>query len=321
MTLLGTRGKGYEASVVQKHAPGAMPQSVSDLSPFFKQRIGNTARDRINAIGQIQQKMRQDFAGRGMPEFAIKPTGGVQSEGAFPLGKDNWKKQLTKFEAHIQDPKRRLALEKAERAGAGEMAYYLGHHDLLEGHTLHNALKDPKSIMAQHWLPGAMGEWRVNTLQGAAPESMMTPRYFSGDPAGAAKDLLGFGNVNRSDLRQFVEEHLQKMPKDLRKGTYGLDVMPFKGPDGKPYFKMLEMNPSERAGIGGSQGGGSGFLDSANVPWAGHAHYRAATGRHTEPVAGLGGLAAAGAAAGLARYMTPEQKAEKEEEEAPHPAG
>lgn len=320
-TLLGTRGKGYEAALVQKHAPGAMPKSVSDLSSFFKKPTGNSARERLQAIESIQSDMLKKLQAQGMDQFALKPAGGVQSEGFFPLSTDNWKKQLGKFEKHIANPTNVANLEKAERMGGGELAYYLHKHNLLEGHTLHNALKDPKSVMAQHWLPGAMGEWRVNAFQGAAPEYMMTPRYLSADPAGAAKDLLGLSDINRGELREFVEKHLSSLPKDLRRGSYGLDVMPFKGKDGKPYFKILEMNPHERSGVSGSQGGGSGFLDSAVIPWAGHAHYRAATGRHSEPVSALGGLAAGTAAAGLARALTPEQQQQQEEEDTPHPVG
>ena len=58
-------------------------------------------------------------------------------------------------------------------------------------------------------------------------------------------------------------------------------------------YQMIELNPTEGAKPT-EAGGGSGYL-----PWVGHRHYHAATGRHTPLVSGLGGLGAA-AGAGIA---------------------
>jgi hypothetical protein len=303
LTELGTKGKGFEADFFNKHAPGSMPESVSDLSKYFKTDPG-TAEARVQQIRQIQNQMRGDVQSQNWNEFMLKPTQGAQSQGAFPYGDQDWGALLDKFERHVAHPANAAALQKATSLGPGELAYYLGENKLLEGHTLHHAFKDPASVMAQKFEPGALGEWRVNTMAGAAPESMMMPRYFINKPGNAIKDMAGLGPVKSKQIRDFVESKLTELPPHMREGNFGFDVMPFRGRDGNLTFKILEANPSERAGLFGSEGGGSGLLDTKDVPWAGHAHYRQATGRHTEPVSGLAALGAGAGTAGLVRHWT-----------------
>jgi len=288
---MSRRGKGFEAELMKKYSPGSMPRGEGNISRYFTNRS-----DRH--IGEIQEQMKKDYGGQGVSDFAIKPTHGMQSRGAFPLSSQDWGEHLTKFKAHIADPKNMAALEEAARQGPHMEALHLRDRGLLEGHTLHNAFRDPSSVMAQQWLPDPVGEWRVHTVGGAAPESMMTPRYLRQDPLRASKDLVGASGIDRTKMREFVEKHMATMPENLRGGSYGIDLMPFKNPAGGEHdFKILEMNPTQRAGLFESPGARSGFLDASVVPWAGHTDYRAVTGRHSEPVMALGALGALGTGA------------------------
>jgi hypothetical protein len=122
--------------------------------------------------------------------------------------------------------------------------------------------------------------------------------------------------VKKDDLRAFVENDvLAKLPAKYRRGMYGMDVMPFRRPDGSTGFKVIEMNPHERGNLL-ENGGGSGLLDSEITPFATHNLYRAITGRHTEPVALAGGLATGLGAGGLARALLPSRAAPKSDDEA-----
>jgi hypothetical protein len=253
-----------------------------------------------------------------MEDFLIKPTLGFNSGGKFPMSGDDWGKHLARFDKAMQDPVFKAKFEKATPDEFADMVWNKG---ILQGHTLHEMLKNPSSAIAQQQIPNRLGEWRVNVTKGEAPLSMMAPRGATDSPIDALQEMVTEG-VRPSQIKKFVEGHIKKLPRHYREGTYGADVMPYYTPEGKLDFKFVELNPSERAGYHGSEGGGSGFLDASNIPWAGHAHYRTATGRHTTPVSLAGGLAAAGAAGGLARYLTPEQKARQDEEEdVPHPVG
>ena len=106
----------------------------------------------------------------------------------------------------------------------------------------------------------------------------MAPR--NSDILNTIPSYLDAGDVKASDIQKFVEESLGKLPEKYRTGSYGMDIMPFKRPDGSVAYKIVEMNPAERAYnnlSGYNAGGGSGFLDSRIVPYVGHAQYRAMT--------------------------------------------
>lgn len=318
LTDMGLKGKGMEASLLQRHAPGAAPKTVVDLAPFMKASPGGESADqRVERIRAIQKAMQAKYKGTEMEDFLLKPTLGFNSGGKFPMSGDDWGKHLARFDKAMADPAFKAKFNKAT---PDEFADMVWNKKILQGHTLHEMLKDPSSAIAQQQIPNRLGEWRVNVTKGEAPLSMMAPRGATDNPVESLQEMVTEG-VSPFKIKKFVEGHIKKLPQHYREGTYGADVMPYYTPEGKLDYKFVELNPSERAGYHGSVGGGSGFLDASNIPWAGHAHYRTATGRHTTPVALAGGLAAAGAAGGLARYLTPEQKAQQEEEETPHPVG
>jgi hypothetical protein len=329
LTELATKGKGFEADLLAKHTKDVLPKSFTRLSRWTKGQ--GLPEDRYARVSAIQKRMRRDIGREGVPDFALKPTQGLQSDAAFPRSGDNWAAQLRKYDQHMANPKNVAAFNEAAKIGPGDIAYYLANEDLLEGHTLHHMLKDPKSAYAQHWVPGAenkgKNEWRVHTLHGDVPMATMLPRFFSNDPWRAAKEVVGRGPVDyRDDLQKFVKEDvLGKLPEKYRMGRYGLDVMPFVDESGKRTFRVMEMNPFERSGLYGSEGGGSGLMDAANVPWMGHTDYRVSTGRHSQPVAlaaGLGAAGVAGAGTALAKhFISRPSDVDKDEEDVPHPVG
>ena len=316
LTDMGLKGKGMEATLLQRHSPGAAPKTVVDLSKFMAPPKGReTSNQRVARIREIQKAMQAKFKGTEMEDHLLKPTLGFNSGGKFPMSGDDWGKHLARFDKAMADPAFKAKFQKAT---PDEFANMVWDKKILEGHTLHEMLKNPQSAIAQQQIPNRLGEWRVNVTKGEAPLSMMAPRGATDNPMESLKELATEG-VSPFKIKQFVEGHVRKLPKHYREGTYGADVMPYYTPEGKLDYKFVELNPSERAGYHGSAGGGSGFLDASNIPWAGHAHYRTATGRHTTPVAMAGGLAAAGLGGMAARALTPEQK--DEEEDAPHPVG
>jgi hypothetical protein len=318
LTDMGLKGKGMEATLLQRHSPGAAPKTIVDLSQFMKAAPGGSAPEqRVERIRAIQKAMQAKYKGTEMEDFLLKPTLGFNSGGKFPMSDDDWGKHLARFDKAMADPTFKAKFDKAT---PDEFADMVWNKKILQGHTLHEMLKNPSSAIAQQQIPNRLGEWRVNVTKGEAPLSMMAPRGATDNPMESLQEMVTDG-VNPFKIKKFVEGHIKKLPQHYREGTYGADVMPYYTPEGKLDYKFVELNPSERAGYNGSVGGGSGFLDASNIPWAGHAHYRTATGRHTTPVALAGGLAAAGTAGGLARYLTPEQKAQQEEEETPHPVG
>ena len=303
LTEVSTLGKGHEADLMQRYAPEAFPESLTNLEPHFRGLQTGTPEQRQRAVFELRKRLQGHFGGR----FALKPVQGLQSGGEFPWSEENWGAHLGRFERHLANPKHLAAYQKAEKEGLVEMVGYLRDRDLLQGHTLHTALKDPASVMAQRAIPNPMGEWRVHTINGAAPAWTMTPRH-SQVGLGDIGAYMNLGGVKTREMQQFVEDALRKFPKKYRQGAWGFDVMPFKKPDGSTGYQILEMNPTERqfrnAGGGYSAGGGSGLLDSTTVPGIGHMHYRAATGRHTPLVAaGLAAPLAIAAGSGTERLL------------------
>ena len=147
-----------------------------------------------------------------------------------------------------------------------------------------------------------MAEWRVHSMGGAAPRSLILPRRefkSFGDFAEAAKGHLGIGDGPRTkDIQAFVEDALSKLPEEYRGGNFNFDIMPHRAPDGSIQYKIIEANPSRmvRPDLGNdahSGGGASGLLSPrTGIPGVGHLHHLAATGRHTIPMAAGGGLLA-----------------------------
>lgn len=295
---MASGGKRFEANLLQRHAPGAHPDSVTNLAPHVP-RGRKPAAERAKAL---QEALREHMASRGIDDYALKPSQGVASGGMFPRSGGDWGKDVARFEKHMADPTHARAYRKVMSEGsANDVADYLRHHGIAEGVAVKDALKDPSRALAQEWRSGALGEYRVHAAGGVVPKDLVMARH-----SGSTLKTMTSG-VDIDALRDFAQKDvIDKLPPAYRKGSYGMDVMPFRKPDGTVEFKVLELNPHTR-GSSNTAGGGSGLLDPQIRPGAGWRHYRAMTGRHAEPVAAAGALGAGLGAGVLARKLTPEE--------------
>jgi hypothetical protein len=307
LTRLSRKGKDTEATFLQRHAPDAIPYTVADIGdagvPAQYARLGKL-KNRVSAAQDLQTKLKAHFKEHGYSDFLLKPTQGVASSGRFPRSGQDWGAHVEKYERHLADPTTRRAFLAAKRQGSNELANYLKANGIHEGHILHDGLRYPGDLLAQAEVKNPLGEFRVHTVGGSAPTELIMPRHRDS----ALQSLTS--PVSKEELRAFAEQAvLRKLPAKYRKGMYGMDVMPFRRDDGSIGFRVIEMNPLERAS---RQAGGanSGLLDSDMTPLASHKLYRAATGRHTEPVALAGGIGAGLAGGSLARALTtdPEER-------------
>lgn len=337
VTNLMKAGKGVESEFFQKHTPESVPGGMQ-LNKVFK-RMGTNSKDFETNLGSADPEGRADILRhlkknvdatakeRGWDDYAMKRTMGSRvNADQFPRKGDNWQKELKRFQKTTGEDAWGEAMVDSAMYGGDAEHQYVKSRGALKGQHIDDALQNPKGQMIQEWMPNSVGEYRVHGMAGTAPENLMVPRWNAEGtiPHGmvdAAQALRKGSNILRpgekKQLSQFVENALQKLPKSHREGFYGFDVGVFRDPKGVAKFKIIEANPAPRAGPG-TEGSYSGFSSSQKIPWIGHSFYRAATGRHSQPVAALGALGAGGAAGGLAHMMMPKRE---EEEEAPHPAG
>lgn len=293
MNRLSRKGKRFEANLLQQHAPGSTPETHTDLTSLFE----GLPTDRQQAAAELQRRVLEAHG----DNLLLKPNQGLASGGKFPRSSQDWGAQISAYDAHMADPAKRKAYLAMKREGGNELSKYLIDNGLYEGSVLHGALRKPKSIIAQRMIDNPIGEYRVHTIAGTAPSHLTVPR-FAKDPKSKAKALPAFF-AKHDDMRGFVEDTLKKLPPKYQNGNYAFDVMPHRKPDGSIGYQILEMNPTEQA-TATMSGGGSGFLDPSSAPLTGHLHYRAATGRHTPLLSGLGAASAAGVAGLGTRALT-----------------
>jgi hypothetical protein len=301
---LSSRGKGFEAHVLQRYAPDAVPQSLPSLAPYLK-RTGGSADKRLAAIKELQARLQQEMGGR---DFLLKPVSGFQSSGHLPSGREQWATHVRKYMEHMANPAKARALRKAEAASSTDLTNYLKKHKLYRGRVLADALRNPTTVMAQKEVPNVMNEWRVHAAGGRVSPWTISNRYTSGPHA----DLRNLLTAPRRDLQQMMEQTLARLPAKYRRGTYGADILQYRKPDGSMGYKIIELNPTEPA-TRLTPGAASGFLDSARAPWMPHFQHKAITGQHTRALSALGGLGAGGAAGLLGRAATPVQNANADE--------
>ena len=315
-------GKGFEADLLMKHAPESVPESLTDMRRFHP---GGTlaphqAKQRVQAANQLQQQLAEHM---GKDNFVLKPLKTVQSQGQFPWGRDqdglggtNWGEEIAKFDQRMRSD-RKFRQNVEQNFGQDYLTKEMRQEGLLPGYTLHSFLKDPKTVFAQRGIPDPIGEWRAHVMGGAAPASMTMPR--EGGLTHEQQKLMGM-TFPKEDMSKFIEETMAKLPEQYRNGTYGMDVMPYKKPDGTLGFKIVEMNPTERFTPGLTTGGGSGMLAAHYLPTMGLHQARQLTGRWDPHVAGAAALGTAGLAGLAGRALTPDAKRD-EDEDAPHPVG
>lgn len=317
MTQLGMAGKDTEARLLGRYAPDVIPDTEPTIARLMRNARGKGgARD----LKTLRAAVEARFGDR---PFLLKPTITAQSSGAFPFSGNSpskamslkdWQKRHKAYLEHLKNPGNRAAFQKAKREGYVQRTTYLRQHGIHEGYVLDEALRHPSRVLAQEEIVNPIGEWRVHVNAGSAPEGMMMPRHAANSIPALVKNRLGIGTqgVSAKAMREFVEGAVTKLPKEYRKGSFGMDVMPFKRPDGTVGYKIVELNPAETAGMHGSEGGSSGLITSDHLPTMGHAHYKQMTGRDTNPMAIAKGLGVAGATgvgiAGLGAALTRKKK-------------
>ena len=310
MSNLGDAGKGVEADLLQRYAPGVMPKTFTDLHSIVGGPLQGT---RAEQARMMQQKIRDHLKGQGVDAWAMKPTHGLDSRSEFPSSKQDWGKMIEEYDAHMANPANAAELQKHIQSGNwSELTEHLHDNEIYAHHALSEAMKDPRKAIAQHWMPGAAGEWRVHTVGGGAPSELMMVRNARDLARGA---FTGKNDEMKAPMKKFVEEEvLAKLPEEYRRGMHGMDVMPFRMPDGSVQFKVMELNPHGLSSAA-SGGGGSGLLEPDILPGAGWKHYKAMTGRDAEAPAMMKALGVGAAAGGTARLLT------DEEDDKPHPVG
>lgn len=291
-TALG-KGKHLEALLLNKHAPGAMAETLVGLPALRGRRVEERLRG-------LQAALEKKFKGK---DYLLKHPDGVASSGKFPMGDADWADLYSQYRTHLSDPKNRAAFQAAQKLNKNALSEYLKSNNIHEGHVLDNLLKggrggDLSEYIAQRRVPGVVGEWRVHSQAGEVPTGMMAPR-FARNIGQRLSDITG---TKRREMQAFVQSAVNKLPQKYRQGTYGIDVLEYVGADGKPQYKIVEMNPTSLADLkNGVPSGRSGFLESHTNPGVGHEQYELATGRKSTPIA-LRNAALAAAGAGAATY-------------------
>jgi len=273
-------GKRREAEPLLRADPEAIPRTVLDI-PTMR------GTDRVARARALHAHLKKQFGAKA--EFVLKPNIGLQSNGEFPHSGDNWGTLLKRHDAHFANPKNVAAFEALDDTGR---TWYLRDRNLYGGRALHQALEDPTSVLAQQWLPGHRGEYRVHVLGGAPTAA--TPRH---EPGGLL-DTTG----HEQGAKDFAARLVSKLGPEYQSGAYGFDVGIFDNPaDPKqPLYKLMEMNPAERP-RGSNPGGQSGLMDPAYVPWAPREMTEHVTGRR-DPLRVLPAAAGLGSAAALGAY-------------------
>lgn len=311
LTNLSQKGKGVEADLLEKHAPGAVPKTIGahrlpGLVPQQKSPYAMAA--------HLQERANESFRG---DDYFLKPNLGLSSGGEFPSRGVSWADELKKYHKHIkQNPDKAEWIRKSTGGSfSNELTDYLRDNGLYEGWVVDQATRDPSSALVQRRLPGYEGEQRVHIHRGQVIPSHTLDSLLKGH---FTEPLTGRSPHSLNKTEQWAQSIVDKLPPEYRQGSFGMDVAKSRHPEtGERLRHVLELNPSER-GSATLEGGGSGSLYGTVFPTAGQEHYHNVTGRFTAPVAGaVGGLGALGAG-GLAYGLT---RPTDDEDDKPHPVG
>jgi hypothetical protein len=297
-SIFDNGNKWQEYNIFEHFAPGSMgkTENVADVladmghnlgarNPrergqqveAFRKAMSNNGARRRDMLAELQSNLRQRF-GDG---FLLKDVDAAATGGKFPSDLHNFTD--------------------------------LVNEDSPAAKTLINAIKDPRSVIAQSKLPLAQGSWldrqfaklrglpstqevRVHVMNGAVAPDLTVPRF------SPTMWLTGRKTMRGAD--QYARDLLTKLPEELQRGTYAMDVAPLVGGG----YKLIESNPGYR----------SGFLSPGNHPVIGPLLHKQFTGQHSQMVSGLGagagavggGLTAAAGARYLANRQQPEQESE-----------
>lgn len=254
--------KAVEAKIFQKYAPGSVPGTtlMSEIDvPFFG-----------NRLKVYEEHLRQKYPGG----YILKTTQGAATRGKFPTD----------------------AKALAETLAAGGP----------EADVVRQLLRNPTKVIAQEKIriqPGNILDKVWGALRGTPSTQEMRIHVFNGavTPELTLPRFSPFASVataaRATEAENFVKDVINRLPKNMQKGTYAFDVAPVVGGG----FKIIESNPGYR----------SGFLNPGHNPLAGFQLHRAITGRSSPLGAGIGGGVAA-TGAGLAAHAIAENLQEDE---------
>jgi hypothetical protein len=302
--------------------PGETTRSVG-LSKHFAQsgRVSNTAKklglrtpgpkasqaEQGRYLNALQKGLIKEHGESG---FLMKPSDLVASSGAFPSNKGNWgaswKDYTTRLKPEMDAMRADIAANPANyppgKSASNLVAEKFRKDPAYIGTGLEAALKDPRRTLGQSKLdiiPGARGkpaEYRVHMIGGEVPEQLSyerydLPRQIMGRVPGL-KHLRSNKRGTPEEAAQWVRDNISpNINKKLKDGTFGLDVVRVRNPDGSLGYKMIELNPSTQAGR-------SGFLAAEDNPLLAGDMSRWLTGKATPLGAATKTLAAAGAGGG-----------------------
>ena len=269
-------GKHNYGRRMNEWSPGAIPESF-EIDP---KKHGRT-------IQQLQSRLQEEAKQRGWDRMIIKPQGGARSGGRFPsvgVEGESWAEHHKAYRDLLKMPGVAEYLKEFPTQGARQnyLQMYPGAH---EGWVVDQMMRDPRSVMAQQYIPNVTRELRAHSIAGHVPLDAIIDRRNPdvhaplNDPALAA------------EVKAFTEKHLRNMPPELRGGMFSPDVMVSE----HPVTKQRQMHFAELNANFDSHVDRQGFLSGYMNPYHTRSMARAITGRTGVPQAVAKALMAAGA--------------------------
>lgn len=262
--------KHLESEFLQKHMPGAGPESYGLISDYLTRAVGKKSTEaQVQALQRALQKKRPGG-------YIIKPRTAAGT-GEIIQGTDD----LTQL---LRDPSRRGEWTR-------DMLQNPQHYVVQERIPIATERRLPFVGRKHH--PGKAElpvEYRVHVVGGRIVPEAISRRYGT---VGGLNPLKT--RREKQELIRQLQPQLEQLPEKARSGMLmGMDVARTQG--GK--YRVIESNP---------MGGQSGFLqpDITHAPTLSpHKVYKAVTGRESKPLAAAKALAGGGAAARLGYAAT-----------------
>lgn len=289
------------------YSPGASIKEIAKKHGVEIPKPTAAIEEKQAYLDRLQKALKKEYG-----EFVMKPTDLVNSSGRFPTHEGNWGALLKDYESRLR-PK----LEEVGRKYKPGTREYEKHQTMFSakhrddpayvGTALTSAIEDPGRALGQKMMEvvklpnGNPAEYRIHMIGGEVPGELAYARYsplhnILGRLPGAKKLLprkLGTPEEAAAWARKNVAPNISK---DLREGTYGMDVIRVKTPEGYDY-RLVELNASTTKGA-------SDFLKPGINPLAAQDAYKWITGKDAPAVATLKALAVGGAgAAGTAAVV------------------
>jgi hypothetical protein len=262
--------KHLESEFLQKHMPGAGPESYGLISDYLTRAMGKKSTEaQVKALQAALQKKRPGG-------YIIKPRTAAGT-GEIIQGTDD----LTQL---LRDSGRKGEWTR-------DMLQNPQHYVVQEHIPIATERRLPFIGRKHH--PGKAElpvEYRVHVVGGRIVPEAISRRYGT---VGGLNPLRT--RREKQELIRQLQPQLERLPEKARSGmVMGMDVAKTRGGQ----YRIIESNP---------MGGQSGFLqpDITHAPTLSpHKVYKAITGRESKPLAAAKALAGGGAAAGLGYAAT-----------------